>query len=86
MSQPVRFYTGLPKVPNEANAELQRPISAGELQIALQSMKCGKAPGMDGFHVEFYRVFCVPLLKFKEGSDKDVLYQECYMLCLLNLC
>lgn len=51
------FYTGLPKVPDEVNSELQKPLSTGELQIALQSMECGRAPGMDGPPIDIYKSF-----------------------------
>lgn len=42
------FYEGLPKVPEGANAELEKPFTKGELYDALKSMKCWKAPGIDG--------------------------------------
>jgi len=51
------FHSGLPKVPDEVNDELQKPISTGELQIALQSMECGRAPGIDGLPIDFYKKF-----------------------------
>jgi len=51
------FYEGLPKVSEETNAELKRAISLGELHEALQSMENGKAPGIDGIPVEFYKAF-----------------------------
>lgn len=51
------FYEGLPKVPEEANAELDAPISADEVFSALQSLESGKAPGIDGIPVDFYKAF-----------------------------
>ena len=51
------FYMGLPKVPEETNSWLERPLSASELHVALRSMDCGKAPGIDGLPIEFYKTF-----------------------------
>lgn len=51
------FYENLPKVTEEANAELRARISAEELHTALQSLENGKAPGLDGLPVDFYKVF-----------------------------
>ncbi len=39
------FYEGLPKVPEGANTELEKPFTKGELYDALKSMESGKAPG-----------------------------------------
>ncbi len=50
------FYEGLPKVSAEDNAELEAPLSAQELQEALQSMQSGKAPGKDVFLQTFTRL------------------------------
>uniref|UniRef100_A0A8C1S2L1 Reverse transcriptase domain-containing protein n=1 Tax=Cyprinus carpio TaxID=7962 RepID=A0A8C1S2L1_CYPCA len=50
-----KFYVGLPKVPDRANVELEKPFTKGELYDALKSMECGKAPGIDGIPVEFYK-------------------------------
>lgn len=49
------FYEGLPKVEQESIAELEAAVSPGELYAALQSLENGKAPGIDGFPVEFYK-------------------------------
>lgn len=51
------FFLGLPKVSVKAKCSLERPLSASELHVALQSMDCGKAPGIDGLPIEFYKVF-----------------------------
>lgn len=51
------FYVGLPKVSDEINSWLGKPLSASELHVALQSMDCGKAPGIDGLPIEFYKTF-----------------------------
>ncbi|KAJ3582865.1 hypothetical protein NHX12_000161 [Muraenolepis orangiensis] len=49
------FYEGLPKVEQESSAELEADVSLDELHTALQSMENGKAPGIDGLLVEFYK-------------------------------
>ncbi|KAL6481019.1 hypothetical protein MHYP_G00090990 [Metynnis hypsauchen] len=51
------FYAGLPKVSEQLNAELERPLDEPELHAALQSMRVGTAPGIDGLPVEFYKAF-----------------------------
>ncbi len=50
------FHEGLPKVSAEDNAELEAPLSAQELQEALQSMQSGNAPGKDVFLQTFTRL------------------------------
>ncbi len=57
MSWPNFSYVGLPKVSDETNAWLKRPLSEPELHIALRSMDCGKAPRIDGLPIEFYKTF-----------------------------
>ncbi len=37
--------------------ELGGPISEAELCTALRSLESGKAPGIDGLPVDFYKVF-----------------------------
>ncbi|KAJ3584980.1 hypothetical protein NHX12_013703 [Muraenolepis orangiensis] len=49
------FYKGLPKVEQESSEELEADVSLDELHTALQSMENGKAPGIDGLPVEFYK-------------------------------
>ena len=51
------FYEGLPKVPVEANAELDAQISADELAVVLQSLDSVKVPGIDGLPAYFYKAF-----------------------------
>ncbi|KAI4882467.1 hypothetical protein NFI96_027581 [Prochilodus magdalenae] len=55
------FYAGLPRVPEQLNAELERPLGEQELHAALQSMEGGTAPGIDGLPVEFYKAFWAEL-------------------------
>ena len=51
------FYAGLPKVKARENAVLDRELSLNELYTALMSLGNGKAPGIDGLPVDFYKSF-----------------------------
>lgn len=51
------FIEGLPQVSDDANGELCRVLTLEELQKALQSMECGRAPGIDGLSADFYKSF-----------------------------
>ncbi|KAL2078927.1 hypothetical protein ACEWY4_024671 [Coilia grayii] len=51
------FLCDLPKVSEEANTALGRVLTLEELERALQSMESGKAPGVDGLPVDFYKSF-----------------------------
>ena len=47
----------LPKVTQENNAMLTKPITIQEVYKQIQGLKNGKSPGDDGFTNEFYKVF-----------------------------
>jgi len=49
--------TNFPSIPNACEDELLKPFSIEEIRAALWSMPLGKAPGPDGFQVEFFRCF-----------------------------
>lgn len=51
------FFKDLPQMSEEANAEISGALSMGELYKALQGMESGKAPGVDGLPVDFYKSF-----------------------------
>lgn len=51
------FLCDLPKVSEEANTVLGGVLTLEELEKALQSMESGKAPGVDGLPVDFYKSF-----------------------------
>ncbi|KAJ3584710.1 hypothetical protein NHX12_015205 [Muraenolepis orangiensis] len=51
------FCNGLPQVSEEANSQLEGPLTIQELQTALQGMQGWRAPGIDGLSVEFYRAY-----------------------------
>ncbi len=51
------FLENLPQLSEEANGELGKALTLEELEKALQSMECGKAPGLDGLSVNFISLF-----------------------------
>lgn len=51
------FLCDLPKVSEETNTSLEGVLTLEELERALQSMESGKAPGVDGLPVDFYKSF-----------------------------
>ncbi|KAK3521743.1 hypothetical protein QTP70_016247, partial [Hemibagrus guttatus] len=71
------FYQGLPKVSSEDNAALEGPLGLEELQAVLNTMSGGKAPGINGLPVEFYKFFWKEL-----GEDLlEVLEESCRERC-----
>ncbi len=55
------FLRSLPKMSKEGNAALSGVLSLGELNKALQGMELGKAPGIDGLPIDFYKSFWAEL-------------------------
>ncbi|KAK3522473.1 hypothetical protein QTP86_013341 [Hemibagrus guttatus] len=51
------FLKDLPKLSEQATRELDRELTLAELHKALQGMENGRAPGIDGLRVEFYKAF-----------------------------
>lgn len=49
------FFDSLPQVAEEANTRISGALTMGELCKALQGMEIGKAPGIDGLPVDFYK-------------------------------
>ncbi|KAJ3582295.1 hypothetical protein NHX12_015612 [Muraenolepis orangiensis] len=49
------FFEGLPQV--QANKVLEEVLSTEELKEALQSLRTGKAPGIDGLPADFFKSF-----------------------------
>lgn len=58
-SNSVEFFQSiqLPKLSAEDTSSLEGDISEAEINQAIKSMKVGKAPGPDGFPIEFYKAF-----------------------------
>ncbi|TWW54587.1 Transposon TX1 uncharacterized 149 kDa protein ORF 2, partial [Takifugu flavidus] len=51
------FCGDLPRVSEEANSQLDRPLKLDELHAALLSMKGRKSSGVDGLAVEFFKAY-----------------------------
>ncbi|TWW61013.1 Transposon TX1 uncharacterized 149 kDa protein ORF 2 [Takifugu flavidus] len=51
------FCGDLPRISEEANSQLDRPLQLDELHAALLSMKGRKSPGVDGLTVEFFKAY-----------------------------
>ncbi|KAI4874446.1 hypothetical protein NFI96_005561, partial [Prochilodus magdalenae] len=54
------FVDKLPKLTRRSAEMLDRALSLDELYTALQGMENGRAPGIDGLPVEFYKSFWIP--------------------------
>ncbi|KAJ3582918.1 hypothetical protein NHX12_000102 [Muraenolepis orangiensis] len=48
---------GLPQVSEEANSQLEGPLTIRSYRLALQGMQGRRAPGIDGLSVEFYKAY-----------------------------
>lgn len=75
-----QFFNGLemPTVTPRDRTVLDNCITAAEIDQAIGKMKCGKAPGPDGFPIEFkkkFRTKLVPLLKevYSEALERKSL-------------
>lgn len=49
--------SGLPQISEDELSELDRPITADEVTLAMAQMQLGKAPGPDGYSLLYYRTF-----------------------------
>ncbi|KAK3507555.1 hypothetical protein QTP70_028446, partial [Hemibagrus guttatus] len=75
------FYQGLPKVSSEDNAALEGPLVLEELQAPVNTMSGGKAPGIDGLPVEFYKFFWEELGEDLLEVLKESSRERCLPLC-----
>ena len=76
------FFDDLPKIPEDSVNDLETAFSLDELTSALQSMDCGRASGIDGLPVEFYRCFWTDLggdllEVLNDSIDKGQLPKSC---------
>lgn len=51
----------MPTLTSEDKADLDTPITAEELELAISSTKPGKAPGLDGFTLQYYKTLLLTL-------------------------
>lgn len=51
------FLNDLPKLTEESAAFMDKPLALEELQAAVGGIENGRAPGIDGLPVEFFKVF-----------------------------
>ena len=72
-----RFFSkiNLPTISTVDREELDKPISQGEILASIKKMASGKAPGDDGFSINFYKVFSSTLVEklqrvFNEAKEK----------------
>ena len=84
-----RFDT--PTLDRVVAEELERPITAIELEAAVKSLQSGKSPGPDGFPAEFYKTFWKQLAphllemfteSYRSGTLPHTLNQACISLLL----
>ncbi len=80
----------LPTINPDLNSDLGRPVVASEVAEAITAMQSSKAPGPDGFPIEFYKKFATllgPLLvavyneSFDTGTLPLTLTQASISLC-----
>ncbi len=72
-----RFFSkiNLPTISTADREELDKPISHGEILTSIKKMVTGKAPGDDGFSINFYKAFSSTLVDklqrvFNEAKEK----------------
>ena len=63
----------LPKISTEDQASLDAPITNVEISQAISSMQSGKAPGPDGFPIEFYKLFSHKLVPILNSLFKEII-------------
>ena len=78
----------LPKLNEEAAENLNRPITAEEIEAVIKKLPTHKSPGPDGFTGEFYKAFkeeLTPTLhrlfqKIQEGIPPNCFYEAIILI------
>ena len=71
----------MPTICEESKNILENPVTAEELNMAIQTLQSGKSPGTDGFPSEFYKKFSTHLIPhmlnmYNESLESGVLPQS----------
>lgn len=80
----------LPSLTTERRSQLDKDITSEEILKAMYSLQKGKAPGLDGLPVEFYRQFSQQLMPFfhsmiSTSLQKRLLPQSLYVAVIILL-
>ena len=60
------------KLSKEKRTELDKPLTAKEIEEAIDKLQSGKSPGLDGFPIEFYKKYWYKIKKIFTAYVNDV--------------
>ena len=60
------------KLSKEKRTELDKPLTAKEIEEAINKLRSGKSPGLDGFPIEFYKKYWYKIKKIFTAYVNDV--------------